>query len=102
MYWTKVRCNRNQCAANECRLAENRIRRDKRINNMLAIKDKESGEKKELTGREKEMIANSIDEARSRRLRKLRIVENRARAEEVREHRKREAEGKETDDAPAA
>ena len=47
---------------------------------MPAIKDKESGERRELTGKEKEVIANSIDEARIRRFRKLRIAENMAKA----------------------
>ena len=103
---TKVSCNSKQCASSECwsrkgyaRLAEKRIERDKQIRNMPAIKDKESGERRELTGKEKEMIANNIDEARSRRLRKLKIAESRAKAEEVREHRKKEAEDKEIDDA---
>ena len=48
---------------------------------MPAIKDKESGERRELIGKEKEAIANRIDEARIRRLRKLRIAENKAKAE---------------------
>ena len=68
---------------------------------MPAIKDKESGERRELTGREKEVIANNIDEARSRRLRKLKIAENRAKTEEIKEFRKNGAEEKEIDEALA-
>ena len=50
---------------------------------MPAIKDKESGERRELTGKEREVIANNIDEARSRRLRKLRIAENNGAASQI-------------------
>ena len=41
------------------------------------------------------------DDARGRRLKKLRIAENRANAEEIKEHRKEEAIGKEIDMALA-
>ena len=42
------------------------------------------------------MVANNIDEARGRRLRRLRIAENRAKTAETKEFRKKEAEEKET------
>ena len=59
-YWTKVSCNRNQCATIECcirklyaRLAEKRIVINGQIRNMPAIKDKETGEQRKLTSEEK-------------------------------------------------
>ena len=68
---------------------------------MPAIRDKESGEQRELTRGEKERIMTNKDDARGRRLKKLRTAENRANAEEIKEHRKKEAMGKEIDVAPA-
>ena len=89
-------CNRNQCATSECwsrkwyaRLAGRKIKRDEQIRSMPAIKDKETGKRRELTGEEKERIVNNIDEARGRRLRKLKIAENKARAEKMRKSTRR-------------
>ena len=55
-YWTKVSCNRNQCATSECwsrkgdmRLAKKRVERNDQIKNMPAIKDGETGKPRELT-----------------------------------------------------
>lgn len=82
-------------------LAERKIKRDEQIRNMPAIKDKETGKRRELTREEKERTVNNKDEARGRRLRKLRIVENKAKTEEGKEHRKNEAEEEEIDEALA-
>ena len=68
---------------------------------MPAIKDKVTGEQRELTREEKERIMTNKDDARGRRLRKLRTAENRAKAEGIKEQRKKEAMGKEIDVALA-
>ena len=98
----------DQCATNECwsrkayaRLAKKRIGRNDQIRNMPAIKDKETGEQRELTSEEKERVMTNKDEARERRLRKLRISENKAKAEEIREYRKNDAMEKGVGDALA-
>ena len=57
----------------------------------MAIKDKESGQERELTRFEKERIIENREEARRRRLTKLRIKENKERAEDIRKARKEEA-----------
>ena len=68
---------------------------------MPAIKDKETGERRELTRSEKDRIAANMDEARNRRLQKQRIAENKAKAREIKEHRRKEAKEKEINEALA-
>ena len=60
----------------------------------MAIKDKESGHERELTRYEKDRMIEK-DEARRRRLTKLRIRENKERPEDIRKARKEGANDEE-------
>ena len=71
--------------------------RNEQIRNMSAIKDKESGEERNLSKWEEERITANRDEARKTRLMKMRISESKEKAEEVRRIRKEEAKENEID-----
>ena len=64
---------------------------NEQIRNMAAIKDKESGEERNLTKWEKENRMANKEEARERRLIKMCISESKEKAEEVSRIRKEEA-----------
>ena len=108
-YWTKISCNKNQGSADDywsrkryTGLDKRRSEREKRPEKLLAIKDRETGEPRRLTELEENRIADSISEARSRRLRKLKIEESKARAKEIKELRRKEAENEENTALPEA
>ena len=94
-YWSRVSCNKKQCASRECwsrkgymRLAKKRVERNEQMENMAAIKDKETGEGRQLTKDGKERIISNREEARRRRLRKLSISESKGKVEEIKKTQK--------------
>ena len=98
-YWTRVSCNKNQCATDDywCRKrytnkdAESR-RRNRRLEKMLAIRDKTTNEARNLTECEADRVADSKSEARHRRILKQKMEESRSKASEVREFRRENKE----------
>ena len=98
-YWTRVSCNKNQCATDDywCRKrytnkdAESR-RRNRRLEKMLAIRDKTTNEARNLTECEADRVADSKSEARHRRILKQKMEESRSKANEVREYRRENKE----------
>ena len=79
IYWSSNSCNRNQCISSECwsrkgciNLSKRKEERKWQLRNM-AIKEKESGQERELTRFEKEGMIKNREEAMRRRVTKLHI-----------------------------